>query len=56
MIVDAGLVVGTVGLIVCMQHASGVSLFKGFLSVGDGRAFFPARNPSSQGYLAGSKG
>ena len=30
MIVDAGLVVGTVRLIVCMQHASGVSLFKGF--------------------------
>ena len=30
MIVDAGLVVGTVRLIVCMQHVSGVSLFKGF--------------------------
>jgi hypothetical protein len=28
-IVDAGLVVGTVRLIVCMQHVSGVSLFKG---------------------------
>ena len=29
MIVDAGLVVGTVRLMVCMQHVSGVSLFKG---------------------------
>jgi hypothetical protein len=48
-LVDAGLVVGTVGLIVCMQHASGVSLFKGFLSVGDGRAFFPVRYSGSQG-------